>query len=448
MTRRTPILWLIGVLGFCGVMLTAANAVNGTGMRHSLLQPTPPPAIDTPCQPQGQLVQQPSSNQYRFCPEYLVDELPDSPIANITSVAYAPDCTSLDTLWCGHVFFTRPSTGEIAWVGDFDPATETYPIHSFASGLSTPNGLVWHEGVWYVSGGQSIYALSDSDGDGSADEIITLVDDLPTGSQGWTGSILVGQDSRLYVTTGTRCDDCPPNNPAEGAILSFALDGSDRQVVATGLHDAFDLAWHHATQTLYTADSERDTLGPNQPLDELNTIEPGADYGWPYCYETPQGTVAHPNLTLPTSDYCQDTVSPTTTFPAHSAPSGLAFYNGSAFPEFADDLLVVLRGERVAQRTQGYAVLRLCLAPNGQPETCHDAYGNAILNENGEPATRQILLPVDLFYGYSLEVMNIQQQGFYPEHPVDIAVGPEGKIAISLMEGRIIQITPVTSRLE
>ena len=71
----------------------------------------------------------------------------------------------------------------------------------------------------------------------------TLVDDLPSGGGFWTGGIAVGGDGRIYVATGAPCDFCVPDDPARGAVLSFALDGSDRQIVATGLRQPADLAF-------------------------------------------------------------------------------------------------------------------------------------------------------------------------------------------------------------
>lgn len=445
MTMRHTPLWIFGILG---LLIIVTTATPDTAIGQGPLQPTPYPIVDTPCHPQGDLVLQPSSNQFRFCPEYLVNGLPASAIANITSIEFAPACSELDANWCGHLFYTSPSSGEIAWVGDYNEVEGAYTIHSFASGLTLPNGLAWYDDSWYVSGGPHIYRITDSDGDGRADEIVTLVDNLPTGGAGWTGSLSIGPDNRLYVTTGTHCPDCPPRSPEEGAIVSFALDGSDRQIIATGMHDAFDLAWNPNTGDLVAADSAPAIRGAAQPLDELNLIQTDAAYGWPYCFTTGEGLVSYPHMPPPETNYCTGTEAPIMTFPAFSIPSGLVFYRGDAFPEFADDLLVVLRGQRVGQTPQGYTLMRLCLSPDGQPEACLDAYGNALMDANGQPVTHQILLPVDLFYGYELATLNIQQQGFYPEHPVDIAIGPNGEIALSIIEGRIIQITPVISHLE
>ncbi len=115
------------------------------------------------CGALGRLVEnRPIFSETRFCPEYLLQELPRTALPAITSVAYAPTCDSLDEPrdWCGALFFTRPDEGTLNWIGAFHPDTLTYDVNVFASGLTTPNGLSWHEGAWYVSGGENVYRLA------------------------------------------------------------------------------------------------------------------------------------------------------------------------------------------------------------------------------------------------------------------------------------------------
>ena len=134
------------------------------------------------------------------------------------------------------------------------------------------------------------------------------------------------------------------------------------------------------------------------------------------------------------------TVPPEITFSAHSSPAGLAFYHGDAFPEFEGDLLVVTSGSWNRRIPSGYALYRVCFDSMGAPETCLDTDGNPILDDHGNPAERELLIPVDAYYGYGLEVLHIQGQSFYPDHPVDVAISPEGWITVSVMAGRLIRL--------
>ncbi len=405
--------------------------------------PTPEPIIETPCEPDGPIVTQPAINHFRLCPEYLIRESDHDAIASITALTYAPPCPGGDNAppWCGRLFFVSPGDGAVRWIDAFDAAAGEYPIREFAGGLSAPNGLAWYEDALYVAGQRHIYRLQDTDRDGTADAQTILVDNLPPT---WNGALGISPDNRLYISTGADCPTCGPDDLPSGALLSFALNGADVQVVARGLHAAFGLAWHPATGALYVTDDQPYVTPDFAPHEEVNQITPGADYGWPRCYETATGARPAPDAS-PAA--CDDVMPPTYRLPAHSAPAGIVFYTGAAFPEFTDDLLVALQGERHAATTYGFALARLCLDPAGEPETCLDAYGRPILDAYGQPVNLEILVPADIHYGYALEVVNLQQQGFYPEHPISIALSPEGDIALSVREGRIILITPVESHI-
>ncbi|MBN1967611.1 MAG: PQQ-dependent sugar dehydrogenase [Anaerolineae bacterium] len=394
-----------------------------------------------PCGELGVIVTQPIVDPARFCPEYLVEELPHSATAAITSLAYAPMCEQLDAPrdWCGALFFARPDVGAVWWVGDFDPDTLGYALHVFAEELDTPNGLAWDGDTLYVATETGITRLADRDGDGSVDERAILVDDLPHGAGQWTGSIDIGPDGRLYVSKGASCNACTEADPRRGAILSYAPDGDDMQIVASGLHTAFDFAWHPASGELWASESERPGLGESLPLDELNRVTAaGRDFGWPDCYTGPDGLIAADDA----RSGCTDTTAPALTVEAGSAPAGLTFYAGDAFPDLAGDLLVVTRGSWNRRIPSGYALYRVCFDDAGELTPCRAADGSPILDEAEQPAVRERLIPQDTFYGYGLDILQIQGQSFYPDHPVDIAVSPEGYLTLSVLEGRIIRVRP------
>ncbi|NPV67983.1 MAG: hypothetical protein HPY64_12635 [Anaerolineae bacterium] len=434
----------------------AALSVAGIAVAPVLASTIPPPssaatAMQSGCHPQGMIVTQPIVDPLRFCPEYLVNNLPYSALAAITSIAYAPACDEMTgpVAWCGRLFMTRPDEGLVQWIGDFDQDAGTYTLHIFASGLDTPNGLAWHEGGWYVSGDRTIYRLIDDDGDGHADVQQTIIEGLPGGSGLWTGSIGFGPDGRLYVSKGAACSTCVESDPRRATLLSYSSDGSDERVVARGLYDAFDFAWHPGSGDLWIADSAPAPGGSTseQPLDELNRLtEGGQHFGWPYCAASASGLLADFPLPAPQPDFCQRIALPEYTFPAYSTPGGMTFYRGEAFPDFQDDLLIVLRGSTAGYLPTGYALYRFCFDSRGRAEPCQDATGNLIRDETGQPSVRELLVPVDVYYGYPLEIMTIQGQSFYPEHPVDVAVSSEGYIAVSILEGRIIRLLPGSGR--
>ena len=100
----------------------------------------------------------------------------------------------------------------------------------------------------------------------------------------------LGPDGRLYLGSGSTCDACREKDRRSGAILSFKPDGSDLEIVATGLRNPFGLVFDG--DTLYVSDNARDDLGETEPAETIVRIKPGADYGWPRCWASWQRSKA------------------------------------------------------------------------------------------------------------------------------------------------------------
>ena len=232
------------------------------------LAQTPPLA---PCGYRPTTLANPWVDFERYCAETVVDA-PQTGRFGFSALTFGPD---------GRLYATRPLTGELVALSDGNGDGLPESPQVVADGMTLPNGLTSYDGALYISGGAHVYRWQDG-------ALVTLVDDLPSGAGFWTGGIAVGPDERLYAATGAPCDLCAPDDPERGAILSFALDGSDRQLVATGLRAPADLAF--AGETLWTVDTASDRL-TTPDMDELNVVAPGANFGWPYCVGTTQATL-------------------------------------------------------------------------------------------------------------------------------------------------------------
>jgi len=53
-------------------------------------------------------------------------------------------------------------------------------------------------------------------------------------------------------------------------------------VFASGLRNTVGFDWSPDTRQLFGVDNGRDFLGENRPPEELNLIQKGQHYGWPY----------------------------------------------------------------------------------------------------------------------------------------------------------------------
>lgn len=338
----------------------------------------------------------------RWCLETVIDD--GEAAARIGRMAY----TALAVAPDGTLYAARPLHGEIYAItdtnGDLLPDTPAL----FASGLTLPNGLTYYEDALYVSGGAHIYRIM-LDG-----EVETLVDDLPTGAGFWTGSVIVGADQRLYVVTGAPCDQCTPDDPLRGAVLSFALDGTDRQVVATGLRASYDLAF--AAGALWTTDTAPDQA-TGETLDELNRVEEGAFFGFPDCWGD-----------------CAEAASPALRLPTHSSPLGMAAYDGSAFPDLRGALLIAFSGayNSVDLRNIGLMAVRFDAA--GQPTN----YDLLVPQQAGQTeAYGGRVVPRPIMTADNIELGGF---GFSPHRPIDVTVDARGWIYISTGGGRILAL--------
>jgi glucose/arabinose dehydrogenase len=235
--------------------------------------------------------------------------------------------------------------------------------------------------------------------------------------------VTIGVDERIYVAIGAPCDFCEVDDPARGSIWSYKLDGSDGQQVASGLRQPSDVAFRK--DVLWTLDTARDGLtGGN--LDELNRVDSGAHFGWPYC-------VGQENEHDLQGDFdCGQATAPALTLPTHSNPIGLAVYDHTTFPKIEGDLLVVLRGNDNQSYLEGYALAAIQFDENGKPSGYR-----LIIPERTATSTDPIRLRLDL------QQIQYGGSGFWPRHPIDVAVSPEGWIYVSLGGGSIFALRPL-----
>jgi len=186
---------------------------------------------------------------------------------------------------------------------------------------------------------------------------------------------------RLYVNIGAPTDACVTKAPitrpcaaGEGpaplaAIWAFtppaggvfpALKPGDpnpsREIFARGLRNSMALAVHPqfpaAGFAFLQAENARDLPYPMKPNEEINSLEKGKHYGWPYCYDISTASPEFKAFLQGSSqyrDFCNNTAAyrpPHSLLPPHAAPLGMFYYRGTRFPELAGKLVVGLHGYR------------------------------------------------------------------------------------------------------
>lgn len=349
----------------------------------------------------------------RWCPENVVHDQQIEPLS-FTALEVAPD---------GALYATRPLSGMVMVIKDSDGDELPDKMETFAEGLTLPNGLAYHSGDLYVSGGANIYRISQT---GAVD---TLVDDLPSGTGFATGGITIGDDDRLYVAVGAPCNNCEFAEAERGAILSMNLDGSDRQVFASGFRNPADLAFYR--DQLWTLDSAPRQTERNA-LDELNRLQAGGWYGFPYCLGVDTVNIESE------ARNCSDSIAPAMQFGSGAAPISLAAFPHDLLPGTKDTLIVVLSGDPSQVDFVGYKVIMITYDEADQP------LGATVILPFLYEGGRQAYLP---YRGQGLfweQFIHLSELGFgiYPQQPLAVAVSPQGWIYISITGGRIIALRP------
>ncbi len=358
-----------------------------------------------PCAERPTVIENPWVDINRWCPEEVIADKTAGEMAFVR-LAVGTD---------GTLYATRPLTGQVLALVDTDQDGLPDTPQVVAENLTLPNGLAYYADSLYISGGPYIYRLID-------DMLEILVDDLPYGGGFWTGGLAIGPDERLYVAIGAACDFCEPDDPERGAILSFALDGSDRQLVASGLRNPSDITWYQGN--LWTLDTTRDSLAGQSNMDELNRVTPGVHFGWPYC----AGSDNQADF-IGTDFDCTQAVPPAFSFPNQSKPISLTSYTSSTFPDLADTLLVVLTGSHNTVELTGYRVVAVTFDSAGEPTDTL-----VLMPAANKKSKRKKMDPA---------MLNYRGLGFWPHHPYDLAVSPEGWIYISSGGGYIWVLRPL-----
>ena len=225
------------------------------------------------------------------------------------------------------------------------------------------------------------------------------------------------------------CSNCEFDDSERGAILSMNLDGSDRQIVATGFRNPADIATFRGK--LWTLDS-----APLQPgrhaRDELNLLEAGGWYGFPYCLGARE-----PNLETDQFD-CAESIEPVMLFGAGASPVSLAAFPHDTLPGTEDTLIVVLSGEPSQIDFVGYKVIMITFDEADEPlgATTVIPYRYNSLRQAYSPYTGAGL------YWEHFILINEAGFGIYPQQPLAVAVHPRGWIFVSITGGRIIALRP------
>ena len=148
-------------------------------------------------------------------------------------------------------------------------------------GLNQPHGLLLEGRALYVAEEERVVRY-DFDG-AKLDNERVILSDVPGGGGHSSRTLGRGPDDMLYLSIGSSCNACIEDHPWRAAIIRFK-EGESPEIFASGLRNTVGFDWQPGTGALFGVDNGRDNLGDDVPDDEVNRIEAGKNYGWPFVH--------------------------------------------------------------------------------------------------------------------------------------------------------------------
>jgi glucose/arabinose dehydrogenase len=233
------------------------------------------------------------------------------------------------------------------------------------TGLTNAHSLAFKDGYLYIATTPAVMRVKWASGkpSGAPEKVADLPSSTP--SLHVTRTINFGPDGRLYVAIGSSCNVCVEADPRRTTIQVLTADGA-LQPYARGLHNAIGFDWDPQTRRMWASDTGQDNLGDDFPPDEINQIEGGKHYGFPFVIGQNRPNEGQPELKDAAADVTADAaVPPLLELPAHSTGMDLRFYRGTQFPaSYRGALFLALHGS--SRKNNGYRIVRVVMR-DGRP---------------------------------------------------------------------------------
>jgi len=233
--------------------------------------------------------------------------------------------------------------------------------------LTLPNGVAFRDGNLYVAEVSRVLLIENIEDNLKEDvEYKVINEDYPSKKHhGWK-YIAFGPDDKLYVPVGAPCNICESEDEVFNTITRMDPDGSNMEIVHSGIRNTVGFDWHPITNDLFFTDNGRDWMDDDTPHCELNhATEDGMHFGYPYCHE---GSILDPKLGEGKS--CDDYTGPVQKLGAHVAPLGIEFYEGDMFPtEYKNQAFIALHGSWNREKKSGYEIVLVNFEDNKAVKT-------------------------------------------------------------------------------
>jgi len=300
------------------------------------------------------------------------------------------------------IFLADIGAGEIVVLRDPQNSGGAQTRERFASGLTRPFGIAFHDDYVYVGTMKQLvrfkYDPKTSKRLGDAEALLRL----PGGGHD-TRSVVFSKDGKhVFVAVGSESNVSPGEEPIRAAVTICDPDGKNARQYATGLRNPVGLALEPLTGELWTSVNERDELGDDLPPDYLTSLKDGGFYGWPYSYI---GDNVDARVKPQRPELVAKAIVPDVLLGSHVAPLQFAFYTGQQFPEpYRSGAFVAEHGSWNRSTRSGYQVSFVAFK-DGQPSADPVPFMTGLVPD---PSSKTV-------YG----------------RPVGVAVAPDGSLLVS-----------------
>ena len=271
---------------------------------------------------------------------------------------------------------TDNSKGTVYILDAFDPATKTFAkVTPYLKSLRNPNSIAFYKdekGVdwFYLALTDRLlrykYTAGEESPTAKPETLATFPDyGLSYKYGGWhlTRTVAIGGNGKIYVAVGSSCNACEEKEDVRASVLEMDANGKNQKRFAHGLRNAVGLRWirtRNGNAGLFATNMGSDHLGDHKPADTMYQLSSGANYGWPYCYQSGASRLPDPKFNRGGKKLnCRNGLQAYAAFDAHSSPLGLEYFNEGHGEDLRDSFLVGLHGSTKKNLKRGYRVVQV-----------------------------------------------------------------------------------------
>ena len=297
------------------------------------------------------------------------------------------------TVWVG----TRKTSVWSVTDRDMDNVADTVEAFSPSVTFDIPNGVCYSpDGFLFIAERNRVMMFPAAEyfmegSDTVAFAIVAQGDLIPPDEESYNHTArvcVIGPDNKLYISLGQPFNVTPADKvemyaeKGMGGMLRMNRDGSNREVIATGIRNSVGHAFNPKDGSLWFTDNQVDGMCDETPPGEINKLVEGGWYGFPYYGGGDVRTNEYAGQEIP-ADKASRYVAPQVETIAHAADLGMMFYTGNMFPaKYKNAIFSAQHGSWNAVVPRGARVMVTFLDDEGNA-TKTEPFAEGWLNEDG-----------------------------------------------------------------